>query len=69
VAGEMAMLLRLLKIKFGDLPQSALERIQHADAETLLVWSEQVLTAARWEDIFRQAAHNTAPHLNDSRAI
>lgn len=50
--GETAILLRLLQRKFGVLPEVALERIHGADADTLLLWSERILTAARWEEVF-----------------
>lgn len=52
--GEAAVLLRLIARKYGE---EAVEtyrgRIEQADAETLLTWSERILTADRVEDIFR----------------
>ncbi|MGZ8217889.1 DUF2887 domain-containing protein [Methylomagnum sp.] len=50
--GEAALLLRLLERKFPSLPETARQRIANADAETLLVWGERVLDAARLEDIW-----------------
>ena len=49
--GEAAVLLRLLTRKFGELPPEARRRIQSADAETLLLWSDRVLDAARLDDV------------------
>jgi hypothetical protein len=50
---ETLVLLRLLRLKFGDVPDDARRRIEAADAETLLNWSERILTAERLDDIFR----------------
>jgi hypothetical protein len=49
--GEAQMLLRLLARKFGEVPEGVRRRIEGADAETLLVWSERVLTAERLEEV------------------
>jgi len=51
--GEAAMLLRLLERKYG--PQAAAayrERVQKADADTLLTGSERILTAETIGAIF-----------------
>jgi Domain of unknown function (DUF4351) len=45
------MLLRLLKIRFGDLPLDAIERIRSANGEQLLRWSERVLTVPTLEEV------------------
>jgi predicted transposase YdaD len=50
--GEVEMLLRLLRLRFGPLPPDAIARLQAADPETLLHWSERVLTAATLEEVF-----------------
>jgi predicted transposase/invertase (TIGR01784 family) len=50
--GEAAVLTRLLKLKFGPIPDEAIARIQAADAETLLLWSERVLSAACLDEVF-----------------
>ena len=50
--GEAEMLLRLLRLRFGPLPTGAVARVQAADPETLLHWSEQVLTAATLDEVF-----------------
>jgi hypothetical protein len=49
--GEARILLRLLRLKFGDLPAAVEPRIEDADAAALIRWSERVLTAARLEDV------------------
>jgi len=49
--GEARMLLRQLRLKFGDLPDSVEQRIGDADEAALLRWSERVLTAGRLEDV------------------
>ena len=49
--GELVMLLRLLTLKFGPPSDAIRQRIESADAETLLRWSERVLTATRAEEV------------------
>ncbi|WP_440998178.1 DUF4351 domain-containing protein [Arhodomonas sp. SL1] len=49
--GEAAVLLRLMEHRFGPLAPEQRERIESADAETLLEWSERILTASRAEDV------------------
>lgn len=51
--GEARMLLRLLRLKFGPLAPETEQRVRSTDAERLLEWSEQVLTAEKLEDIFK----------------
>ena len=51
--GEAQMLLRLLTLRFGVLPQSAHAQVESADADTLLRWSERVLTASTLDEVFR----------------
>jgi hypothetical protein len=50
--GEVAMLVRLLERKFGHVPEALRPRIEAADEQSLLVWSERVLSAATLEDVF-----------------
>jgi hypothetical protein len=50
--GEAEMLLRLLRLRFEPLPTDAVARVQAADPETLLHWSERVLSAAALEEVF-----------------
>lgn len=49
--GQATILLRLLQLKFGDVPEAVRRKIERADPRTLLVWSERVLTAAGIEQI------------------
>jgi hypothetical protein len=49
--GEARLLLRLLHNKFGTVPEETSRRIEAADAETLLQWSDRVLTASRIDDV------------------
>ena len=52
--GEAEMLLRQLERKFGaEAAEACRERIAQADAETLLKWSEHILTAEEPEAVFR----------------
>ncbi len=50
--GEAAVLLRLLKRRFPQLPETYVEKIQQADAETLLLLSERILDAKVLDEIF-----------------
>jgi len=43
--GDAAFLLRQIERKFGPPSESGRERIGSADLETLLAWSERILTA------------------------
>ena len=51
--GEAAVLLRLITLKFGPPSESVRQRVQEADAETLLQWSERVLTAQGLDEVLR----------------
>jgi len=50
--GESLILGRLLQAKFGVVPAAYQKRIKQADAQTLLIWSERVLTAAALDEVF-----------------
>ncbi len=52
--GELAVLRRLLERKFGKLPADAVDRLERADVDLLLVWSERVLTAEKLDDVFEK---------------
>ena len=52
--GEKRMLLRLLERRFGKVPQTYQTRITAADADTLLLWGERVLSAQRLADVFSE---------------
>lgn len=49
--GEARMLMSLLRLRFGELPDAVQQRIESADADTLLHWSERVLTAVTLAEI------------------
>jgi hypothetical protein len=49
--GEAAMLLRLLERRFGDLPDAVCRRVEAADPQTLLAWSERILTAQSIDEV------------------
>lgn len=49
--GEATMLLRLMRHKFGDLPEAACRRVETADPDTLLTWSERILTADSIDEV------------------
>ncbi|MFO8155249.1 MAG: Rpn family recombination-promoting nuclease/putative transposase [Thiohalospira sp.] len=51
--GEATLLLRLIERKFGAEAAAANQvRIEQADAETLLLWSERILAAEQVEELF-----------------
>ena len=50
--GMADLLLRQLAAKFGPLTAEHRRRLEQADAETLLRWSERLLTAHRPEEVF-----------------
>jgi hypothetical protein len=52
--GEAEVLLRLLRVRFGALPEDVTARLNAADAETLLRWSERVLSAATLDAVFAE---------------
>jgi hypothetical protein len=51
-AGERQLLLRLLRAKFGALPESVEARVNAAVEPELLTWSERVLTATSLDELF-----------------
>ncbi len=51
--GEAAILLRQIERKYGPQALAAYrDRVEQADAETLLEWAERVLTAETVEEVF-----------------
>ena len=50
--GEAAMLLQLLQLRFGPLPAEVTARVTAADADMLLRWSAQVLSAPTLAAVF-----------------
>lgn len=51
--GTAAVLKRLLENRFGPLPERYNTMIDAADSNTLLLWSENVLTAENLEEVFK----------------
>ena len=43
--GDATPLLRLIELKFGETSEDVIRRIREADADTLLRWSDRILTA------------------------
>ena len=53
LAGEATVLLHLIERRFGRAAaERCRERIERADAETLLEWSDRILTAGTVEEVF-----------------
>ncbi|PJB67601.1 MAG: hypothetical protein CO096_15715 [Armatimonadetes bacterium CG_4_9_14_3_um_filter_66_14] len=51
VEGRAEVLLRLLDRKFGPLEESHRRKVRGTDPDTLLEWTDRLLTAERWEDV------------------
>jgi flagellar biosynthesis/type III secretory pathway protein FliH len=49
--GEAKVLIRQLTKRFGELPEEISRKIETADADTLLQWSERVLTAKTLDEV------------------
>ncbi len=49
--GAAAMLLRQIARKFGPPTETVRERIARADSETLLEWSDRILTAQTLDEV------------------
>ena len=52
--GEARVLTALVRLRFGELPDAIQKRIESADADTLLIWSERVLTARTPDEVLSQ---------------
>jgi predicted transposase YdaD len=52
--GEARVLTALVRLRFGELPDAIQKRIEAADADTLLIWSERVLTAQTPDEVLSQ---------------
>jgi hypothetical protein len=51
--GECKVLIRQLTSRFGHVPERVRRTIESADPDTLLQWSERVLTAQALDEVFR----------------
>jgi flagellar biosynthesis/type III secretory pathway protein FliH len=51
--GEALVLMRLIELKFGPPSEAVRAQINAADAETLLRWSERILTAQTLDQVMR----------------
>jgi hypothetical protein len=51
--GEAAIIMRLMQHRFGNIPEVYEQRIQQADANTLLSFGEKILEAKTLEDLFK----------------
>ncbi|HEX9734484.1 MAG TPA: transposase, partial [Thermoanaerobaculia bacterium] len=49
--GELAVLIRQLTSKFGPLPAEVVDRLERADVDLLLAWSDRVLTARTLDEV------------------
>jgi hypothetical protein len=49
--GEQQYLLRLLRARFGALPEAAVTRIRGAESAQLDAWFDRALTAATLQDV------------------
>ncbi|WP_006746156.1 RpnC/YadD family protein [Thioalkalivibrio paradoxus] len=49
--GEARALMRQLTLKFGPLPEAVRTRVESADADTLLLWSDRVLGAETLDEV------------------
>jgi hypothetical protein len=54
--GERHVLLKLLRMRFGELPAAVVARIQAAEMPELDAWTERFVTASRLEDVLGPTA-------------
>ena len=52
--GELKILLRQIKKRFGEIPHWAQVRLQEAEIEQLESWSDKLLEVDRLEDLFTE---------------
>lgn len=50
---ERRVLLKQLRLRFGELPAAVVARVEAADVPELDVWTERVMTASQLEDVLR----------------
>ena len=51
MAGKAEMLLRVLRLRFGDLPEQAVARVRKASGDDLDFWAEQVFSANSLDNV------------------
>lgn len=51
--GEAEVLLRLMSMKFGQVPEDKKRLVESADSEKLLRWSERILTAKSLDEVLQ----------------
>ena len=51
--GEALVIMRLIELKFGTPSEAVRAQINAADADTLLRWSERILTAQSLDEVLR----------------
>ena len=49
--GGGRVLLKQLRLRFGELPAAVVARIEAADVAELDIWAERIITASRLEDV------------------
>jgi hypothetical protein len=54
--GKRDVLLKLLRLRFGELPAAAVARVEAAEAPELEAWTERILSASRLEDVIGATA-------------
>ena len=52
---ERRVLLKLLRLRFGELPAAVIARVEAAEVPELDVWTERVVTASRLDDVLGPA--------------
>lgn len=50
--GQIQLLLKQLRLRFGELPESIHRRVETADSECLESWGERILTAGTLDGVF-----------------
>jgi hypothetical protein len=51
-AGAVQLLMRMLEMKFGNLPADIKAKLDQADEEQIILWSERILTAETLAEMF-----------------
>jgi len=54
VQGELQLLSRQLRKRFGELPEWAEQMLKEASGGMLEIWSERILTAVSLDDVFAE---------------